>query len=138
MNKPNSKRQESFSAKEYFEVYWRHSSSLRNWFIAYGIGGCILFISDKAKIFQQLSSSVKAAVVIIFLLGVGAQVFLAFVNKCIHWCIYWGDENEGFKNNKWYKWAEKWSPCFLIDVWIDVFTGVMFLIATIIAICSIS
>ena len=79
MSKENSSpdRQTSSEAKAYFEQYWRYCSALRNWFVAYGIGGCVLFISDKAKIFQDLSAFTKAIVVIAFLFGVVAQILLA-------------------------------------------------------------
>lgn len=78
---------ESLNTQDYFERYWRYCSSLRNWFVAYGIGGCVLFISDNAQIFQKLSINTKVTVVISFIIGVAAQLILAFINKWIHWCI---------------------------------------------------
>ena len=61
--------QESSNAKDYFEQYWRYCSSLRNWFVAYGIGGCILFLSDKSELFQKMAFKQKRAVVIAFLIA---------------------------------------------------------------------
>lgn len=124
-------KSENSSAKDYFEQYWRYCSSLRNWFVAYGIGGCVLFISDKAQIFQKLSINVKATVVISFIIGVAAQVILAFLNKWIHWCIYRGEDDEDFSKGRWCKYAESLSSCFLIDLVIDLITFFAFGVATV-------
>jgi hypothetical protein len=70
-------KQESLDTKGYFEQYWRCCSSLRNGFVAYGIGGCILFVSDKAELFQEMTLKQKGIVVIAFLVGVIDQVVLA-------------------------------------------------------------
>jgi hypothetical protein len=55
MNESKEKsKQNGFDVKEYFEVYWSHCSALRNWFVVFGVGGCILFVSDKAAFFQRV------------------------------------------------------------------------------------
>ena len=35
----------------YFNQYWRHSSVLRNWFVAYGIGALVLVIHKNGAFF---------------------------------------------------------------------------------------
>jgi len=124
-------KQESLDAKGYFEQYWRYCSSLRNWFVAYGIGGCILFVSDKAELFQQITLERKRFVVITFLVGVIAQVFLAGLNKWIHWYIYWGKEDEGFRQTWRYKASDWISTQFWIDIVVDLITFGSFGAATV-------
>lgn len=124
-------KQENLSVKDCFEQYWRYCSALRNWFVAYGIGGCVLFISDKAKIFQELSVKTKAIVVIAFLSGVVVQIILAGLNKWIHWYMYWGRENKDFSITRRYKFSEKLSSCFMVDLVIDFITFSAFTIATV-------
>ena len=130
-------RQESLDAKDYFEQYWRYCSSLRNWFVAYGIGGCILFLTDKAKVFQGLTSSKKTIIVILFLVGVIAQIVLAFFNKWIHWYIYWGKEEIEFRKTKRYKVANYLSSFFEIDVVVDMITFATFVVATVVLIAEL-
>lgn len=127
---------ESLNAKDYFEQYWRYCSSLRNWFVAYGIGGCILFLSDKAALFQKMALKQKRAVVIAFFIGVIAQVLLAGLNKCIHWNIYWGKEDQGFSKTWRYKFSIFLSTKFCIDVVVDLITFGAFGIATAILVIS--
>jgi len=127
----DKEKTESLNAKDYFEQYWRYCSSLRNWFVAYGIGGCVLFMSDKAQIFQTLSLNTKATVIISFIIGVAAQVILAFINKWIHWCVYWGEEDSNFRCSRWNKYAEALSSCFIIDLVVDLITLIAFAVATI-------
>ncbi len=114
--------QESLGATGYFEQYWRYCSSLRNWFVAYGIGGCVLFVSDKAELFQQMKLERKRIVVIAFLVGVIAQVLLAGLNKCIHWYIYWGKEQKSFCRTWQYKASDWISTQFWIDIVADLIT----------------
>ena len=128
--------QESSNAKDYFEQYWRYCSSLRNWFVAYGIGGCILFLSDKSELFQKMAFKQKRAVVIAFLIGVIAQVLLAGLNKCIHWHIYWGKEDQRFRKTWYYKVSFFLSTKFCIDMAIDLTTFVAFGAATVILFLS--
>ena len=99
--------------------------------MAYGIGGSILFISDKAKVFQDLTIHTKAKVVIAFLIGVIAQIVLALINKWIHWYIYRGVGAQGFCQKWYYKLAERLSSCFWIDIVADIITFIAFGFATV-------
>lgn len=125
------KIRESSTAKEHFDVYWRYCSSLRNWFVAFGVGGCILFISDKAKIFQEVSQPIKVTIVVFFIVGVIVQIVLALINKWTQWHVYWGEENVDFQKTYRYKIFYKISNWFWIDMLADVVTVVAFAIATV-------
>jgi len=130
MEKKKESKQVSFGAKEYFEVYWNYCSALRNWFVVFGVGGCILFVSDKAVIFKECNKPIKIAIVISFISGVVLQILLAMLNKWIHWYIYWGEENQDFQESLIYQIAECVSTWFWIDVLIDLLTIIAFGIAT--------
>jgi len=117
--------------KMYFEQYWRYCSSLRNWFVAYGIAGSILLLTDKSKIFEQIGSKEKTLILIFFVVGVVSQIMLAFINKVIHWYIYWGSEDEEFTNTRICKASYYLSECFWIDILADVITFLAFGIATV-------
>lgn len=127
-NEPTS-TSESFEAKEYFEQYWRYCAAVRNWLVAFGVGSCVLLISEKAGIFKEVCEQEKIDIVLWLLVGVIAQILLAILNKYIHWCVYWGMENEKFGKSWCYKIAEKMSRCFWIDVLADVLTIIAYTVA---------
>jgi len=60
-----------------------------------------------------------------------AQILLTGLNKWIHWCIYWGNEDEDFSKSNWHKVSEKLSSCFFIDLVIDLVTFFAFGVATV-------
>ena len=113
----------------YFEQYWRHASALRNWFIAYGIGGAILFVS-KADVFTEFPARTKQIIIIAFLSGVGVQSLLAFWNKVVHWYIYYGEDKQSYQSTNAYKFWNRVSECFQIDILIDIITFCSFAFAT--------
>jgi len=127
--KEQTSTSESLGAKEYFEQYWRYCSAVRNWLVAFGIGCCVLLISEKSGIFKEVCEKKKIDIVFWLLVGVGAQILLALLNKYIHWCIYWGMEDNKFGKGWCYRAALKMSRCFWIDVLVDVLTVIVFTFA---------
>ena len=71
-------------------------------------------------------------VVICFLVGCGCQVFIAFVNKILAWCGYYGAANPKFKNTWRYKIAHEMGRWFVWDIALDIITIVSFCRATLI------
>lgn len=120
---------ESFQAKEYFEQYWRYSSIVRNWLVAFGVGCCVLLIGEDKGIFKDIDVEKKTDIVFWLIVGVIAQILLALLNKFIHWYVYRGMENKGFRECRRYKVASTLSNWFLIDVIADVFTVIVFVVA---------
>ena len=113
----------------YFEQYWRHASALRNWFIAYGIGAAIFCVS-KADVFAEFPAYTKQIIIFAFLLGVFVQVLLAFWNKIGHWFIYRGEDDPSYRSTKTYKFWDKATEWFWIDISIDIITFCSFAFAT--------
>jgi len=111
-----------------FEQYWRHASILRSWFIAFGIGGVILFISNPSA-FESLSSDFKKSIIILFLVGVLLQILLALLNKITHWYEYYGEKDKLFQETKRYKWSIIIANTISIDIITDLFTFGFFLTA---------
>ena len=67
--------------------YARYATHLRTWFIAYGVGAIVLLCRMEGPLFSKhglLTSRVLAP----FLVGICAQVLLAFVNKYANWAEY--------------------------------------------------
>ena len=112
--------------KEFFEQYWRYCSAMRNWLVAFGIGLCVVVISDRASFAASMTSCTKRIVIIGACVGLIVQIALVFLNKIIHWYMYWGIEHEGFRNTVRYCWSDKISDKFWIDIMADVITVVLY------------
>ena len=94
-------------------------------------------LTDKATIFEQIGKKEKSLVLIFFVVGVVSQIVLAFINKVIHWYIYWGSEDEEFVKKLRYKVSDYLSECFWIDVVTDLITFASFGLATILVIIAL-
>lgn len=129
MQKDAAGVEQSLGAKEYFEQYWRYCAAVRNWLVGFGVGSCILLVSEKSGIFKDVSHEKKGNILIWLMIGIVVQIVLALVNKYIHWCVYWGMESKEFRKSIWYRAANRVSRWFLIDVCADVFSIVAFIIA---------
>ena len=107
---------------DYFEQYWRYCAAVRNWLVAFGVGGCVLLISERSGIFKGISSEMRADVVRLFVAGVIAQLAPALINKWIHWYIYWGNADEKFRTSCLYRVSDRVSTWFFLDIVADLFT----------------
>lgn len=113
-------------ANEEFAAYSEYNKTLRAWFVAFGIGGPALFLTN-ADLAKQLgqSGSLKS-VSALFLLGVGSQVIGAWINKAANWYVYYGATNDLFRK-KWRYTAALWLlRQFWIDLALDITTMACF------------
>jgi hypothetical protein len=66
-------------------AYRHHATTLRNWLIAYGVGGPALFLTND-KLRDQLAGSGHLQTIgWTFLLGVLMQALMAFIDKYANW-----------------------------------------------------
>lgn len=103
----------------HYQNYAEYSKTLRAWLVAYGIGGPVLFFTNK-DLAQSISQSPdKRLIITLFMIGVTSQVLLAFINKWCAWHIYAGENDHGHRDRRTYKiwaWINKQS---IIDFVID-------------------
>jgi hypothetical protein len=71
-----------------FNSYLEYNKTLRAWLVAFGFGGPALFIVNPTAQLKLFASPNARMIVILFLVGAGAQVIMAFANKVIAWCAY--------------------------------------------------
>ena len=118
-----------------FDQYWKHSSVLRNWFVAYGIGALVLVVYNDDTFFKdpQKRNVFVGAIVI----GISLQILLTFLNKVIHWFVYYGKNLGEFRKTKCYRWSNSLTKCFLIDIVIDILTIVSYTCALVVFIKSL-
>lgn len=123
-------RRLSTDREEYFKAYGEYSKVLRTWFVAYGIGAPVLFLTNDALAEALRTSREGRFVAGFFLAGVLLQVVLAILNKFSMWGIYYGEFKDPFKGTRWYRIAHWFSERFSIDAVLDVLTFLAFAIAT--------
>lgn len=74
--------------EHYLTPYLEHSKTLRTWFVAYGIGGPILFASQKLLIEKLIDYNCIKSVVTMMLFGTLLQILLTFISKMTSYQFY--------------------------------------------------
>lgn len=138
----------SVSSDGHYKVYEEHMKTLRAWFVAYGVGGPVLFITQKDFAASLLDSDLSGLVGVLFLVGVLLQALVALFNKWVNWGLYYYDDDEGdvsidtvdeeVKPRRLQRFCEDYSSKVWIDIVADVATLVLFSVATIVVLVEVS
>ncbi len=115
--------------KECYEKYSEYNKILRSWFIAFGIGGPALFLTNKELRDELISKAQMESVALLFLVAVFIQVIAAYVNKSANWYVYMGGEKQNLKDNRWYKFNRWLINQFWMDIVMDLGTLSLFAVA---------
>jgi hypothetical protein len=114
----------------FFDTYKDHSSTLRTWLVAYGVGAPAVILSNSSLWQRVHDSHLSRYVGVCFLLGVSLQVALAALNKTIMWALYFGEDNPIFRKKRRYRIADTLSEMFWLDFALDLLTIALFSRAT--------
>jgi hypothetical protein len=118
----------------YFKHYWQYATQLRTWFIAYGVG-CLIVLTRADAVFNKpefaagLPRAAKLVALSFALLGLGAQVLLAFANKVAAWYVYHSRTVE--KELVRHRVAKYFCESFWVDMVLDAATIGFYVTATI-------
>lgn len=115
--------------KECFEKYGEYNKILRSWFIAFGIGGPALFLTNKEVREELICKTQMKSVAVLFLVAVFIQVVAAYVNKSANWYVYMGGLKQRLKDTRWYKFNRWLMDQLWIDVVLDLGTLSLFAVA---------
>ena len=115
--------------RECYEKYSEYNKILRSWFIAFGIGGPALFLTNKEVRDELISKTQMESVAFLFLVAVFIQVVAAYVNKSTNWYVYMGGEKQHLKDTRWYKFNRWLIDQFWIDIVLDLVTLSLFAVA---------
>ena len=128
----NTSSQETDYHKEdvYGEAFDRYEKMLRTWFVAYGIGGPVLFLTQDTLRKAFVAAPNARMIGALFLLGLLAQVVESFLYKICMWHLYFHEAEKDKKYPLMYKYSKKVEDNYWIDIFFDLFTIVMFTIAT--------
>lgn len=104
----------------HYVAYATYANILRAWFVAYGVGGPVLFLTQPLTAGAIRQSGQGRMVVLLFLAGVASQVFIALLNKWTNWylCDY---ATASRQQHPWmFKGIEWISRQFWLDVLCDL------------------
>jgi hypothetical protein len=121
----------------YYKSYAEFSKTLRTWFVAYGIGGPVVLLSNNVAWGWLVKSGHASKMGLLFLIGGGLQVVGALLNKHVMWCLYFGELTPAKKGKRTYKIFDWYSDQDWIDVAIDLATLFFFAWATWLAFSTI-
>lgn len=99
---------------------------MRVWFIAYGIGGPAVFLTNETAGQRLLASGSGRAVAYAFLGGVVVQIALALLYKSAMWYLYLGEYEPKAKVSWLYKTSEWLSESYWIELVGDLVTLTLF------------
>jgi len=133
-----SENNESVSESDgFFNNYSKYADTLRTWFVAYGVGGPAVILSQDA-IFKAISASGHARVIcLLFGIGVALQICLAILNKTCSWCEYFARVESDFATTLRYKNMSWIFEQYWIDATVDIATALLFGAATMILLATV-
>ena len=125
------KKKASQEEKGFYKAYAGFAYNLRTWFIAYGIGAPVLFLSNKDAWDRIAVSGHAAQIAYLFLGGVAVQILEAIIYKTAMWYLY-VSELDHLQAKGWRYRVSDWvSESYWLEMIFDVVTLVFFSVATV-------
>lgn len=121
-------------------LYSDYNKTLRAWLVAYGIALPALFITSKdAKAFLS-GLECHTFIVQVFLLGLTAQIGIAFINKFVSWSAYHRDDLELSNSNcnKFINWVASFENSIWVDFVLDLISILAFGVATVMLVIGLA
>ena len=103
-----------------FVAYAEYNKLLRTLFVTFGVGGAALLLTNDAIATKLSARGLLLPVATCLLVGAGAQVLLALVNKMANWYVYEAYVRGGDRNTYRLKCAEWLTSKFWIDLTLDI------------------
>lgn len=102
----------------FYDEYAASRNTIRVWFVTFGIGGLYLLLTNEKLMCKLKSTGDLKCIATLFLIGIGAQLFIAIINKWVNWYIYYFDQVENWFS----KIIDDISSQFWIDIICDIAT----------------
>lgn len=116
-------------AQGYYQNYAEYNRTLRAWFVVFGVGGPATLIVNRDLTAGLAEAGTLAYVVALFLIGAGAQVLIALVNKSASWYAYAAElhpEQAGTSTHRFWLWV---NQQYILDVVMDLTSIIAFALA---------
>lgn len=119
MSECNGKAEKTLAAERYAE----YNKALRTWFVAFGVGGPVILLTNKDVFTTVKDSGQGYSIAILFMSGAALQIIIALINKYSNWYNYYDTTGRGF-------WVLLGKQIW-IDLLMDVVSSVCFAWATV-------
>lgn len=113
-----------------FEDYDAFAKVLRTWFVAYGVGGPVLLLTNDTVSSKIADSGCARGIASAFLIGVGLQVLFTLLNKAALWGCYKAARDSKLRERLVYRIAEWFAYVLWLDLLVDFVSFVLFAFAT--------
>jgi len=126
---PDESRKEEIK-KAFFSQSTSYAGMLRNWLVAYGVGGPALLLTQAELTRAVARSGHVRLIAVMFFSGVLLQVLNAFMNK---WSSYYGMEvwaDSDLLDKQPYRFANWWNRATWTDITVDAISVVLLAAAT--------
>src|SRR5205814_118849 len=107
---------EADDGSDSYATYLEYNRVLRTWFVAFGVGGPAIFLVNDRLAARLVAAQHLRLVVVLFLIGAGAQVVGALTNKVANWYVYSAIIDDEDVASLKYKVAEWLAGQFWIDI----------------------
>ena len=107
-------------AADFYKAYEEYNTALRQWLVAFGIGGPVFLVAND-RVAKALAESGNLRIVVTcFLLGAAAQVMIAFGNKVAMWQLYNFNQEKRVQQTPFDKAADWFAKQFWLDALFDL------------------
>src|SRR5262245_32678936 len=110
----------------YEEPYLVFARTLRTWFVAYGIGGPLVFLNQEKLLDRLVRSGQAQFVAGCFLGGVAIQIGTSIVYKAAMWHLYRAEYDDSVKKRLLYSFFDWVSEAFWLEFALDALTLILF------------
>jgi len=116
-------------AHSYYQNYAEYNRTLRAWLVIFGVAGPTTLIAHRDLATQLATAGTLSYVVVLFLIGSGAQVLIALINKTASWYGYAGELHPRLVKTPAYRFWDWVNQQYLFDVILDLTSLVAFTLA---------
>ena len=121
----------------FYEPYAYFARNLRTWFVAYGIGGPVVFLTNESASRAVFSLDIARPIAWLFLGGVALQIVTTMLYKTAMWYQYMS-EIEANRKRSWQYMASEWlTDRYWPEAVLDLSTVGLFGWATLLAVEAI-
>jgi len=116
-------------AQGYYQNYAEYNRTLRAWLVVFGVGGPATLIVNRDLTSGLAQAGTLAYVVALFLIGAGAQVLIALINKTASWYAYAAELHPKQSDKPMHRFWAWVNQQFILDVVMDLISIVTFALA---------
>ena len=116
-------------AHSYYQNYAEYNRTLRAWLVIFGVGGPATLIAHRDLATQLAKAGTLSYAAVLFLIGAGAQVLIALINKTASWYGYAAELHPRMANTPVHRFWAWVNQQYILDVVMDLVSLITFALA---------